>query len=158
MNLNSTKVQINEIFNLIILFIFFLIFTFMNDLKFNLVLAGQTYSEVKKTDSSKKLFDSSETKIDILREQIDNLSRKKNEILKEINILEEKLKEEKLKLLFNLKNKNKKNSDFSESFLKFKISFLKDKLSFLTKSLNEITLEQISLELKLRKKLNSVKK
>ncbi|ABC65504.1 hypothetical protein M33023_03500 [Candidatus Phytoplasma asteris] len=146
MNLNLKKVHYTSFF----LFMIFLLFIFINySQKSNLVYAGQVYSEIKKTDSSEKLFDSSETKIELLRSQIDDLSRKRNAILKEIARLEETLS-------FHLEIRNKKNPNTSErnsSFLKFQISFLKDKKSSLKKNLYEITLEQIDLEIKLRKKI-----
>ncbi|MGM1458864.1 MAG: effector protein [Columbia Basin potato purple top phytoplasma] len=119
-----------------------------------MVYAGQVYSEIKKTDSSEQLFDSSETQIEFLRSKIDDLSRKRNLILKEINRTEETLS-------FHLKIRSKKNPNASErnsSFLKFQISFLKEKKSLLKKNLYEINLEQIDLEIQLRKKIYSLKK
>ncbi|WP_252861557.1 hypothetical protein [New Jersey aster yellows phytoplasma] len=86
-----------------------------------MVYAGQVYSEIKKTDSSEKLFDSSETKIELLRSQIDDLSRKRNAILKEIARLEETLS-------FHLEIRNKKNPNTSErnsSFFKISNIFFK---------------------------------
>ncbi|MDV3192802.1 MAG: hypothetical protein Q8840_02505 [Sweet potato little leaf phytoplasma] len=62
MKLNSTKIKINIIFNLICLCIIFLLLILIHNRKSNLVYAGQIYSEVKKTDSSEILFDASEKK------------------------------------------------------------------------------------------------
>ncbi|MFW8664664.1 effector protein, partial [Candidatus Phytoplasma citri] len=123
-------------------------------IKSNLVYAGQVHSGIKKTDSLEQLFDSSETQIEFLRSKIDNLSIKRNSILKEINKIEESLS-------FHLKirsKKNPKNSEINSSSLKFQISFLKEKKSCLKKKLYEINLEQIDLELQLRKKIYSLKK
>lgn len=151
MNLNFKNINYTSIF----LFIIFLFFIFINYfIKSNLVYAGQVYSEIKKTDSSEQLFDSSETQIEFLRSKIDDLSRKRNLILKEINRTEETLS-------FHLKIRSKKNPNASErnsSFLKFQISFLKEKKSLLKKNLYEINLEQIDLEIQLRKKIYSLKK
>ncbi|MDV3157447.1 MAG: effector protein [Candidatus Phytoplasma australasiaticum] len=144
MNLNPTKIKINITFNLICLYIFFLLLILIHNRKSNLVYAGQTYSEVKKTDSSEILFDSSEKKIEILRTKIDNLSIKKIEISKEIDMLEQAL-------LSNLKIKNKSNINVSQNFLKFQKFLLKNKLCILKQNIHEITLEQIELEYKLKK-------
>ncbi|WCA22539.1 effector protein [Candidatus Phytoplasma oryzae] len=148
------NIKINLKFNLIFLFIFFLIFISMNYLKSNLIYAGQIYSNIKLSNSSEKLFDSSEKKIEILRYQIKNLSIKINSTLEEITQLENSI-------LFHLKIKNKNNPNESErnsSFLKFQISFLKNKKSFLKKQLNEMNLEKIDLEIELRKKIKFFKK
>ncbi|MDV3141409.1 MAG: effector protein [Candidatus Phytoplasma australasiaticum] len=101
--------------------------------KSNLVYAGQIYSEVKKTDSSEILFDASEKKIEILRAKIDNLSIKKTEISKEIDMIKQAL-------LSNLKIKNKYNINFYQNFLRFKKYLLTNKIYTLIQNINEINL------------------
>ncbi|MDV3143766.1 MAG: effector protein [Candidatus Phytoplasma australasiaticum] len=144
MKLNSTKIKINIIFNLICLCIIFLLLILIHNRKSNLVYAGQIYSEVKKTDSSEILFNASEKKIEILRAKIDKLSIKKTEISKEIDMIKQALSS-------NLKIKNKSNINVSQNFLKFQKSLLTNKLYTLKQNINEINLEQIELEYKLKK-------
>ncbi|WP_304513221.1 effector protein [Candidatus Phytoplasma gossypii] len=137
---------------MICLFIICLALIFVNNRKSCIVYAGSNYSAVKRTESSEILFDCSETKIEILREKIDQFSRKKNELLKEIDTVNKEL------LLLNLRIKNNSNFNISKSFLKYQISCLKTKKNNLKINLYELHLEQIELELKLRKKLDFLKK
>ncbi|MDV3182600.1 MAG: hypothetical protein Q8869_01880 [Candidatus Phytoplasma australasiaticum] len=80
MNFKFTKIQIKKI-NMICLFIIFLALIFINNQKSYIVYAGSNYSTIKRTESSEILFDCLETKIEILRDKIDQFSRKKNELL-----------------------------------------------------------------------------
>ncbi|WP_245927107.1 effector protein [Candidatus Phytoplasma oryzae] len=126
----------------------------MNFNKTNLVFAGKFYSKIQKTDSSEKMFDSSQKEMEILKFQIDDLSKQKNSILKEIV----KLKKELEKYLLQIENQKKPNkSKIDLNYLNFKIYFSKKKESLLKKQLYEISLEQIDLEIKLRKILYSFK-
>ncbi|MDV3197719.1 MAG: hypothetical protein Q8879_01440 [Candidatus Phytoplasma australasiaticum] len=54
-------------------------------------------------------------------------------------------------LLSNLKIKNKSNINVSQNFLRFQKSLLTNKLYTLKQNINEINLEQIELEYKLKK-------
>ncbi|MDV3159219.1 MAG: hypothetical protein Q8769_01550 [Candidatus Phytoplasma australasiaticum] len=54
-------------------------------------------------------------------------------------------------LLSNLKIKNKSNINVSQNFLRFQKSLLTNKLYTLKQNINEINLEQIELESKLKK-------
>ncbi|WP_225885842.1 effector protein ['Fragaria x ananassa' phyllody phytoplasma] len=108
---------------------------------------------MEKTDSSEKIFNSSEKKIEILEYQIDNLSKQKNLISQEI-------KDNLENLLFHLEIQSEKNPNVSERnsiFLKFQIEFLKKNQSDLKKKLCKISLDQIDLKIKLRKILYSCK-
>lgn len=150
MYLNLKKIKFKTKFYLIL---FLFIYLLVNLHKTNLVFAGKFHSKIKQTDSLEKIFDSSEKEIEILRFKIDNLSKEKSSILEEIDRLEKKL-------LFHSKIKN---NDFNieernSSFLKFQISFLREKRYFLKKQLNEIVLEKIDLEIKLREKIDSLNK
>lgn len=151
MYLNLKNIKFSFKFYLIL---FLFIYLLANFQKTNLVFAGKFHSKIKQTESLEKIFDSSEKKIEILRFKINDLSKEKSSILKEIDRLEENL-------LFHLKIQNKNNYNIDERksiFLKFQISFLKEKKSFLKQKLKEITLEKIDLEIKLIKKINSLKK
>ncbi|RAM55449.1 hypothetical protein DH96_02550 [Candidatus Phytoplasma oryzae] len=150
MYLNCKKIKSNFKFYLILVLFIYLLVNFN---KTNLVFAGKFYSKIQKTDSSEKMFDSSQKEMEILKFQIDDLSKQKNSILKEIDQLEKNL-------LYHLKIKSKKNPNESErksSALKFQIHFLKREKSLLKKQLYKIFLEQIDLEIKLRKILYSFK-
>ncbi|MDO8064341.1 hypothetical protein [Candidatus Phytoplasma bonamiae] len=103
MNLNLKKIQIKKKFNIINLFIIILSLIFINNRKSYLVYAGSKHSVIKKTNSYERLFDSSETKIEILREKIKQVSIKREEISKEIDSIEKEL------LALNLIIKNKYN-------------------------------------------------
>ncbi|WCA22402.1 effector protein [Candidatus Phytoplasma oryzae] len=132
---------------------FFLIILLVNFYKTNLVFAGKFYSKLKKTESSEEIFDSSKKEIEILTSQIDDLCHQKNLISQEINKSEKDL-------LFYSKTQSNKNTNISEKdliYLKFRIQFLSKKKSLLIKQLNELSLEQINLEIKLRKILYSGK-
>ncbi|MDO8024139.1 MAG: effector protein [Pigeon pea little leaf phytoplasma] len=107
MNLNIKKIQIKKQFNIINLFIIIVTLIFINNRKTYLVYAGSKYSVVKKTNSSEILFDSTETKIEILRAKIDQVLMKRNEVLKEIDSIEKEL------LSLNLIIKNKNNFHYS---------------------------------------------
>ncbi|MDO8058045.1 effector protein ['Opuntia sp.' phytoplasma] len=151
MNFKFTKIQIKKN-NMIFLFIICLALIFINNRKSYIVYAGSNYSVVKRTESFEILFDCLETKIEILKDKIDQCSKKKNELLKEIDTVNKEL------LLLNLRIKNKSNFNVSKSFLKYQISCLKAKKNNLKTNLYELSIEQIELELKLRKKLDFLKK
>ena len=95
MYLNCKKIKSNFKFYLILVLFIYLLVNFN---KTNLVFAGKFYSKIQKTDSSEKMFDSSQKEMEILKFQIDDLSKQKNSILKEIDQLEKNL-------LYHLKNK-----------------------------------------------------
>ncbi|WBL31590.1 effector protein [Candidatus Phytoplasma sacchari] len=150
MNLSFRKIRFISIF----LFIILLLFVLKNSSTSNSIYAGQVFSEFKKTSSSEKICDSSEKEIEILIFKINDLSKQINLILQNIDRIEKSL-------LSHLKIQSKNNSNVAErnsSFLKFQISFLKQKKSLLKKQLNEIILEKIDLEIKLRKILYSDQK
>ncbi|WBL31589.1 hypothetical protein [Candidatus Phytoplasma sacchari] len=101
-----------------------------------------------------KKTNSLETEIQILKNQIDDLSRKKDLILEEIN------KSEKDLLLY-LKEEKNENINFSKSDLtnlKFKIYFLRKKNFLLKTQFHEVALEKRNLEIELRKFSNLEKK
>lgn len=137
---------------MICLFIIFLALIFINNQKSYIVYAGSNYSTIKRTESSEILFYCLETKIEILRDKIDQFSRKKNELLKEIDTVDKEL------LSLNLKIKNKSHFNVSKSFLKYQISCLKSKKNNLKTNLYDLHLEVTELELKLRKKLDLLTK
>jgi uncharacterized ion transporter superfamily protein YfcC len=145
MYVNLKNIKFISKFYLILFFFIYLLFNFHAT---NLVFAGKFHSKIQQTDSLEKIFNSSGKEIDILRFQIDHLSKEKISILKEIDRLEENL-------LFHLKIQNKNNYNIEERnsiFLKFQISFVKQKRDLLKKQLKQNVLEQKYLEMKLRKK------
>ncbi|MBS2126629.1 effector protein ['Fragaria x ananassa' phyllody phytoplasma] len=150
MYLTLKKIKFSFKFFLTIIFFIYLLLNFN---KTNLIFAGKFYSKMEKTDSSEKIFNSSEKKIEILEYQIDNLSKQKNLISQEI-------KDNLENLLFHLEIQSEKNPNVSERnsiFLKFQIEFLKKNQSDLKKKLCKISLDQIDLKIKLRKILYSCK-
>ncbi|MDV3193458.1 MAG: effector protein, partial [Sweet potato little leaf phytoplasma] len=76
--------------------------------------------------------------------KIHNKTIKKTEISKEIDMINQAL-------LSKLKIKNKSNINVSQNFLRFQKSLLTNKLYTLKQNINEINLEQIELESKLKK-------
>ncbi|WP_244609565.1 effector protein ['Cynodon dactylon' phytoplasma] len=128
----------------------------INYSKSNLIYAGKVYSIFNKSNYSEKEINYSEKEkeIEILTSQIDDLYMQKNSILNEIHKSEKNL-------LSYLKIQNQTNPNIPEKNLinlKFQIFFLRKKKLLLEKQLEEIYLEKVYLEIKLRRILSSYKK
>ncbi|KAB8121854.1 effector protein ['Cynodon dactylon' phytoplasma] len=152
MYLNSKKIRLNSVFLFMVLSFFMLI----NYSKSNLIYAGKVYSIFNKSNYSEKEINYSEKEkeIEILTSQIDDLYMQKNSILNEIHKSEKNL-------LSYLKIQNQTNPNIPEKNLinlKFQIFFLRKKKLLLEKQLEEIYLEKVYLEIKLRRILSSYKK